>query len=142
MIAYFDTSAIMALMLRVRSGHETAQSVWQDADEVTTVHLAPVEVRAALTSERGGGRLRPPRFGQAKALWARMWQEMAVVFADEELVTAAAQGAERFRLRGYDAIHLVAASRSGCDLFLCSDAKLLDAARGSSLTIVDLNQVP
>jgi len=141
-IAYFDTSAIMALVLRVRSGHETARRVWQDADEVTTVHLAPVEVRAALTSEHGGGRLRHTRFQQAKAAWSQMWQEMAVVFADEELVAAAAQTAERFRLRGYDAIHLAAASHSGCDIFLCSDARLLDAARGSNLTIVDLKEVP
>ena len=142
MIAYFDTSAIMALVLRVPPGHETAQTVWKDADEVTTVHLALVEVRAALTGERWGGRLRPSRFDRAKALWARMWEDMTVVFADEELVAAAAKAAERLRLRGYDAIQLAAAWRSGCDLFVCSDARLLAAARGSSIAILDLNEVP
>jgi uncharacterized protein len=141
-IAYMDTSAIMALLLRVRPGHETASSVWQDADEVATVHLAPVEVRAALTSERLGGRLRPSRFERAKALWTQMWQELTVVFADEALVAAAAGAAERHRLRGHDAIQLVAALQSGCDLFLCSDGRLLDAARESHLTILDLKEVP
>jgi predicted nucleic acid-binding protein len=141
-IAYFDTSAIMALLLRVRPGHETAQSVWQDADDVTTVHLAPVEVRAALTSERAGGRLRPSRFERAKVQWAVMWQEMVAVLAGEAMVAAAAQAAERHRLRAYDAIQLVAASESGCDLFVCSDSRLLEAALDSHLTIVDLNRMP
>ena len=141
MIAYLDTSAIMARLLRARPGHEAAESVWRDADEVATVHLAPVEVRAALTSERSGGRLRPSRFERAKALWTQMWQEMTVVLADEALIAAAAEAAERHRLRGYDAIQLVAALQSGCDIFLCSDTKLLAAARDSRLTIVDLNEV-
>src|SRR5215831_10413413 len=56
--------------------------------------------------------------------------QLTVVFADEELVASAAQAAARFRLPGYDAIQLAAASRSGCDLFLCSDARLLEAAHG------------
>src|SRR5205807_6868661 len=93
-IAYLDTSAIMALLLRVRPGHEAAESEWEEADEVATVHLAPVEVRAALVSEQAGGRLRPSRFRTAKALWAQMWPEIAVVLADEALVTAASQAAE------------------------------------------------
>lgn len=142
MIAYFDTSALMALILRVRPGHETAQSVWQDADEITTVHIAPVEVRAALTGERWGGRLRPSRFERAKELLAWMWQEITVVFADEDLVATAAQAAEQHRLRGYDAIQLTAALQSGCDVFLCSDTRLLAAARSSNLAILNLNEVP
>jgi predicted nucleic acid-binding protein len=142
LIAYLDTSAIMALLLRARPGHETAESVWLDADEVAAVHLAPVEVRAALMGERTGGRLRPSRFEGAKALWARMWQEMVVVLADEALVAAASDAAERHRLRGYDAIHLMAAAQSGCDIFVCSDVRLLDAARESGLTILNLNDVP
>jgi predicted nucleic acid-binding protein len=132
----------MALLLGARPGHETAESVWADADEVATVHLAPVEVRAALTSEQTGGRLRPPRFEGAKALWTQMWQVMVVVFADEALVASACQAAEQHRLRGYDAIHLVAASQSGCDLFVCSDVNLLDAARASNLAVLDLNSLP
>ena len=142
MIAYFDTSAIMAVMLQVRSGHETALSVWKDADDVACVHLAPVEVLAALTGERWGGRLRSARFEHAKALWTRMWQDMTVVFADEQLISAAAEAAERQRLRGYDAVQLVAAEQSGCDVFLCSDVKLLGAAHDSRLAVVDLNDVP
>ena len=39
-------------------------------------------------------------------------------------------------------VQLVAASQSGCDVFLCSDVQLLEAARGSSLTVIDLNDVP
>jgi predicted nucleic acid-binding protein len=140
-IAYLDTSAIMALLLRVRPGHEAAESVWEEADEVATVHLAPIQVRAALVSEQAGGRLRPSRFRTAKALWAQMWPEIAVVLADEALVAAASQAAEHHRLRGYDAIHLMAASQSACDLFVCSDAKLLNAARASDLAILDLNGV-
>ena len=142
MIAYLETSAIMALLLRVRAGHETAESVWLDADEVATVHLAPVEVRAALTSEWAGGRLRPSRFEVAKARWAEAWREMTVITADGGLVTAASQAAERHRLRGYDAIHLVAAAQSGCDIFVCSDVKLLHAARHSHLATIDLKEVP
>ena len=70
-----------------------------------------------------------------------MWQDMSVVFADEELVAAAAQAAERLRLRAYEAIQLAAASRSRCDLFLCSDTKLLAAANSSNLAILNLNEV-
>ena len=131
----------MALLLGARPGHAAVESVWRDADEVATVHVAPVEVRAALIGERAGGRLRPARFEAAKMLWARMWEAMAVVLADEALVAAACQAAERHRLRGYDAIHLAAASQAGCDLFVCSDGKLLGAARASGLTILDLNAV-
>ncbi len=106
------------------------------------MHLAPVEVLSALTGERWGGRLRPARFEHAKSLWARMWQDMTVVFADEQLISAAAESAERHRLRGYDAVQLVAAEQSGCDVFLCSDVKLLGAAHDNKLAVVNLNEVP
>src|SRR5205807_8460166 len=54
LLAYLDTSAVMALLLGLRPGHAAVESVWRDADEVATVHVAPVEVRAALIGERAG----------------------------------------------------------------------------------------
>ena len=113
----------------------------QLADSTTRLGRTVSIDGAALIGERAGGRLRPARFEAAKMLWARMWEAMAVVLADEALVAAACHAAARHRLRGYDAIHLAAASQAGCDLFVCSDGKLLGAARASGLTILDLNAV-
>lgn len=136
--AYFDTSGALACLLTTRSGHGTAREAWAAADEVVSVRLIYVEARAALASEQRGGTLRQSRYARAKQGWQTLWEELVVIEADEQLVSRAADLAERLGLRGYDAVHLAGAEASGCDVLISADRELCGAAITSGLGVLDL----
>ena len=51
MIAYFDTSALLPLLID-EPGSERAGRLWDEADHVVSVRLIYVEARAALAQAR------------------------------------------------------------------------------------------
>ena len=57
MIAFFDTSALLKLII-AEPGEEAALGVWGDADEVVASVLLYPEARAALARARRGRRVR------------------------------------------------------------------------------------
>ncbi|GAB3795990.1 hypothetical protein GCM10028798_05510 [Humibacter antri] len=68
-----------------------------------------------------------------------MWDRVAVVEVDELLARNAAQDAERFKLRGFDALHCASArSTNSTDLVAVSgDRQLLAAWRPAGIATVD-----
>lgn len=139
--AYFDTSGALACLLSVRSGHRIAREAWASADAVASVRLAYAEARAALAAERRGGRLRPSRYARARQGWSELWGELVIIEADEQLVERAGNLAERYALRGYDAVHLAGAEASGCQVLVSADRDLCRASLECGLAVLDLTEV-
>ncbi len=141
MIAYFDTSAIVPLVVE-EPGSSRAASLWGRADRVVTVRLAYAEARAAFAQARRLGRLTARQLRAVVTEFEGLHDALDVVEVDEGLVRSAADLAEAHALRGYDAVHLAAALRlRDPDLVVVAgDAAFLEAARDEGLATAGIDR--
>jgi uncharacterized protein len=138
-IAYFDTSALVPLVIR-ESGTDRAAQLWETADRVVTVQLAVVEARAALAQAARLNRLTASQLAAAKRALRRLFDQVDVISMDDTLLNQAGDIAERHALRAYDAVHLSAALRIHDDdvCLVAGDQALLDAAASAGLAFAAL----
>jgi predicted nucleic acid-binding protein len=138
-ILYLDTSALIKLYVRER-GSVAVRSFVADADVVATSVVAYAEARAALARLV---RERPRRGARHRERVAQLdedWELYARVELTASVVLHAGDCAERFHLRGFDAIHLASALwlksvNGGPLLFSAFDRTLTDGARAAGLEI-------
>ena len=135
MNAYFDTSALVKLYL-AEDGSEQAMTLFAAAEVAITNALAFVEVRAALAAAARAGRLEAATFEAAKADLQTLSETFAVIDPGGVLAVAA-DTAERYALRAYDAVHLATALAVAADdlVFVCWDAELWAAASQAGLAV-------
>ena len=136
MIAYFDTSAVVPLLV-VEAGSTRAAGLWDAADHVVSARLVYPEGRAALAQAQRLGRLTARQLRAAVTEFGSRYEEFDLVEIDDALARHAGQLAEAHGLRGYDAVHLAAADRvSDPDLVVVArDEALLTAATAEGMTI-------
>ena len=139
MIAYFDTSAIVPLLVS-EHGSEIAERVWDSADRVVSVRLVYPEARAALAQAARLDRVSARDLRLAVSELDALVEEMDFVEIDDSLAHLAGEKAEDHGLRGYDAVHLAAALRvHDADVVLIAgDRDLVAAARFEGLAIAQL----
>jgi predicted nucleic acid-binding protein len=135
-ICYFDTSALVALLVE-EPGSESAASTWLAADRVASVRLVYPEARAALARARRDGRISATDLRFAVGELDTRLDQLEVVDITESLARRAGDLAETHQLRGYDAVHLAAADLlRDDDLVLVSgDGPLLGAASALGLAV-------
>lgn len=140
MRAYFDTSVIVALLVE-ELGSAACETLWREADDVATCRIAYAEAAAALAQACRLGRLSDLEFvGRSHAL-ATLWEQFVIIEVDQALVERAARHAETFGLRGYDAVHCVAAAQLQPGIVAASgDRALLAAWHELGLATFDSNQ--
>jgi predicted nucleic acid-binding protein len=135
-IAYFDTSAVVPLLV-AETGSVRAAALWDGADRVVSARLIYPEARAALAQARRLGRLTARQLRGAVSEFDSRYEELDLVDVDDVLARRAGDLAETYGLRGYDAVHLAAAERvRDADLVVVAgDRSLLEAATAAGLTI-------
>ena len=109
MIAYFDTSAIIPLIIEEPSSAITSR-LWDDAERIVSVRVLYPEARAALARAE---RMRRVTHGQLTAAIAELESIIGQVDHIEinaPLARLAGGLAHTHGLRGYDAVHLAAAA--------------------------------
>lgn len=136
MIAYFDTSAVIPLLVE-EPGSLRAVQLWEQSDRVVSLRLLYAEARAALAQ---AGRTRRLTAAASRAVVPRLEELYASVDRldiDDELVRRAGDLAEVHALRGYDALHLAAAERLGNDdvVLVAGDRDLCGAAHALGLAV-------
>ena len=139
MIAYFDTSAMMPLLI-AEAGSARAASLWDSADRVVSVRLVYPETRAALAQAERLGRLTARHLRVAVTGFDTLFEEMDLVKVDDALARRAGELAEARQLRGYDAVHLAAADRVRDPnvVVIAGDGALLEAAAAEGLAVAEL----
>jgi len=140
MIAYFDTSAIVPLIVD-EAGSALAGSIWAEADRVVSARLVYPEGRAALAQAARLGRV---TIGQRRAAVRELevrYDQLDLVEVDDVLARRAGQLAETHGLRGYDAVHLAGADRvRDADLVVVAgDTRLLASARSEGMAIASVS---
>jgi predicted nucleic acid-binding protein len=138
-IAYFDTSAVVPLLV-AELGSTRAASLWDSADRVVSVRLVYPETRAALAQAERLGRLTARQLRDAVVEFDSLFEAVDLVEVDDALARRAGELAEVRRLRGYDAVHLAAAERIRDPdvVVVAGDRALLDAATAEAMAVAEL----
>ena len=138
MIAYFDTSALIPLLVD-EPGSERASRLWDVADNVVAVRLIYAEARAALAQAARLGRLAAADLATAIDALEGLYANLDLLEVDERLVRRAGELAQHHALRGYDAVHLAAAERIRDDttVMVAGDRDLCTAARTLGMAVAD-----
>ena len=109
--AYFDTSAIVKLYLG-ETGSRAVEALYDDVAQIFCHEIGFVETRAVLAAARRLGRIVEEQHAELvsdfRADWTNNFSPLAT---RPELLERAAELAEGFALRGYDAVHLASAER-------------------------------
>lgn len=139
MIAYFDTSAVVPLLVDDEPGAEICRQAWSLADAVVTSRLMYVEAVTALARAERMDRLTEEAHDRAVLGLDAIWSQFDVVEIGEASVHRAAGLARQHRLRGYDAVHCAAAlSIAGPEtVAVGSDRHLIAAWRAEGLDVID-----
>ncbi len=129
MIIYFDTSALLKLLVD-DEGSDDAAELWDAADLVLASRLAYPEARAALAAAARARRLAPGAHRSAKRTLDRTWRQVAIVEVSASIAQDAGDLAELHALRGYDAVHLASAgaASNGALVLATWDRDLASAA--------------
>lgn len=136
MIAYFDTSAVVPLLV-AEAGSARAAALWDGADRVVSTRLVYPEGRAALAQAHRLGRLTARQLRAAVQALDERYAELDIVEIDDDLARHAGRLTELHALRSYDAVHLAAADRvRDPDLVVVAgDGALLAAATASGMAV-------
>ncbi len=108
MIAYFDTSALLKLVI-AEAGAGQARLLWERAGEIVVSRLAWPEALAALAAARRGRRLTEEGCAAAVGVFRGCFARCTVVSVADHLVDRAADLAAEYDLRAADGIHLATA---------------------------------
>jgi len=133
-IAYFDTSAIVPLIIE-ESTSDTCRRLWNEATRVASVRLLYPETRAALARAERMGRLTAGELTEAVDELESLIEQLDIIEIGAEIARAAGDLAQRFGLRGYDAVHLAAglAMNDNDVVLVTGDHDLAAAARAAGI---------
>lgn len=139
MIAYFDTSAVVPLLI-AEPGSARAATLWDGADRVVSVRLIYPEARAALAQAERLRRITARQLRDAVTAFDALLDEIDLVEVDDALARRAGELAEVRQLRGYDAVHLAAADRVRDPnvVVIAGDGTLLGAAVAEGMAVAEL----
>jgi predicted nucleic acid-binding protein len=134
---YLDTSSLVKLYVE-EAGSDAVRALVAQAAVIATSMVAYAETRAALARLRRSGDLSPAKFGLAKRDFEAEWPLFLTLDVSAAVGREAGEFAERYALRGFDALHLASfaevARRAGAPdtRFSSFDDPLNKAARDVS----------
>lgn len=142
MIAYFDTSAVVPLLIEGEAGGDICRRTWTTATAVVTTRLTYVEASAALARAARAGRLSRREHDVALTGLDHLWPQFTVLEVEDALIRTAARVARRHALRGFDAVHCAAAGllADPTTVALAGDRSLLRAWSAEGLATIDTSR--
>lgn len=105
MTLYLDTSSLVKLYVQ-EPGSDDVRELVDQAAVVATSMVAYAEMRAALARLRREGELTAARLAAAKREFESDWSSYLTFDVSAALAREAGEIAERYALRGFDAVHL------------------------------------
>jgi predicted nucleic acid-binding protein len=137
---YLDTSSLIKLYV-AEPGSDAVRGLVAEAAVVATSAIAYPEARAALARRRRERAVSVAAFARAKRALEDDWPKYLALDVTKPLCTRAGDLAERYRLRGYDSVHLASfieiARRAGPHdvRFSSFDDRLTQAARQAARSL-------
>ena len=136
MIAYFDTSSVIPLIIEEPSS-DICTRVWNDASRIMSIRLLYPEGRAALARAERMGRISRAQLAAAVTELDSIIEEIDHIEVTSELAHAAGELAQAHGLRGYHAVHLAAATAAADHdlVFATGDAALATSATSLGIAV-------
>lgn len=136
MIAYFDTSAAVPLLID-EPATAICTRIWNEASRIVSVRLLYPEARAALARAERMNRLTYAQLRVAIAELDTLVDQVDHIEVTAPIAQTAGELAEEHSLRGYDAVHLAAARAVADDdlLLVTGDKVLATAASAIGITV-------
>lgn len=142
MILYLDTSALVKLFVAETHSGQVRQAV--SAAQLAVTHAIAYVEACATFARAADARGDEALFAALRRNLDIQWKAWEIVDATEPLIRRAADLAGRYRLRGYDSLHL-AAAESAFDAFrgqvpfhfAVFDGQLRDAAKRAGIPLLD-----
>ena len=135
MILYLDTSTLVKVFMD-EPGAATIIELVQGARQLTTSVVAHAEGRAAFARLRRMGDITGAEARRLAEQFEADWPRLSAIQVEDGLARRAGELADRFNLRGFDAIHLASfelvLERAGSEdevMFSTADDNLARAAR-------------
>jgi uncharacterized protein len=140
LIVYFDTSALVALLLEERAS-ETAERLWVEANRVLSSRLLYAEARSAIAQAHRSDRLDSGRQQETVTELECLVDQFDLIDVSDPVVRYAGDLSERLALCGCDAVHLSSADLAGSPelVFASGDKPLLRAAEALGVATANLN---
>ena len=137
MIAYFDTSAIIPLLIDEPLS-DLAHRLWGRASWIATARISHVEARSGLARACRMGRISPGELRDAVAGLEMLDRQFHHVEITPDLVRSAGDLSEEMALRAYDAVQLAAAVALDIDdlVVVTGDRQLAAAAQALGLASI------
>jgi len=135
-IAYFDTSAVVPLIIN-EAATDHCNRVWNDSSRVVSVRLLYPEARAALGRAHRMNRLTRRQLTAANSELDTVVTEVDHIELTADLARTAGELAQAHGLRGYDAVHLAAAQSIADDdlVLITGDIDLAAAAQSVGIAV-------
>lgn len=137
MIGYFDTSALVPLLIDEPTT-ENARAYWRKATSIVAAALLYPEARSALARAAKTRRISATSLGDREAQLDGLLARTNVIAVDAPLAVLAGELAGRFGLSGADASHLAAATSVGQAVLVAGDRALCEAAYSLGLHVAEL----
>ncbi len=137
---YLDTSALVKLLVAETGSNDMGMAV-EISDGLLTCRIAYPEARAAIASMERASRLDRAGVRTARFVLEWLWERVSIQEVTATLATSAGDLAERWSLRGFDAVHLAAALEvATADLIMATwDARLSRAAQAAGLRVLPMD---
>jgi len=136
MIAYFDTSAFIKLLI-AEKGSDEARRYWQTVDQVASCELLLIESTATLVRAKKAQRISSATYVSALKLLDDLYQRMNIVGISTEIIAWACALSKTEQLKSADAVHLAAARTLNAQVFIGSDKDLCLAASRQGMTVLN-----
>src|SRR5215210_4084498 len=140
MILYLDTTALVKLYLDEEDSEAVHEAV-EAAEGVATSTVAYAETRAAFARRERFGDLDDEGLRRAVGAFDGDWRSFVRISVSNLVAYRAGEMAERYALRGFDAVHLASAVRLGerfaDERFLAFDDRFVEAARAASVPVFE-----
>ena len=136
MITYFDTSALIPLILGEPASERCSQ-LWNESVRVISTRLLYPEARAALAQAKRMHRITTAQLTASVDELESIVTEIDYIEISDHIARSAGKLAQTHRLRGYDAVHLAStALASDNELVLVTgDTALAAAAQSLGIAI-------
>jgi hypothetical protein len=137
MRVFFDSSAL-AKRYVAEPGSDAVLSWCARADELAISSIAIPEIVSALCRLRREGRLSEDRYRAAKVDLLADLEDALLCDVSPPILKHAVRVLENHPLRSSDAIHVGSALALAADVFVTSDRRQTDAARGMGLGVEEV----
>lgn len=144
-LCYLETSALVKVYVREQGTDRVLALLQNPANQIVLLTMAHVELRSAIRRREKSGDI-PTRIADHLPHLFQLHAAMRYILAPvtDEIIETAAALIHRHSLRGYDSLqlagYLVLATFSGVSdsILVCSDIKLLEAAKREGTRVLDL----